>query len=127
VLMSPGDVEDTGSDFEVPVDWSRLEETVEKAVERVPLLEGATISNAWAGLRPLTPDEHAMIGALPSPRGFYVAVGFCGHGFQHSAPAGHHLAELILDGRSSLDLSLFDPLRFDRSGGGPAEMEWLAD
>jgi sarcosine oxidase subunit beta len=48
-------------------------------------------------------------------RGFLVAVGFCGHGFQHSPPAGKHMAELILDGHSSIDLSLFAPLRFERS------------
>ncbi len=113
VLMSPGDVEDVHSDFAVAVDWSRLEETVEKAVQRVPILEDAGISNAWAGLRPLTPDEHAIMGAAPGVGGMFVAVGFCGHGFQHSPPAGKHMAELILDGSSSVDLSLFDPSRFD--------------
>ena len=112
VLMSPGDVEDIHSDAEVPVDWSRLEETVDKAVKRVPVLAQARIANAWAGLRPLTPDEHAIIGAIPEVPGYYVAVGFCGHGFQHSPAAGKHLSELILDGRSSVDLSMFDPGRF---------------
>jgi sarcosine oxidase subunit beta len=115
LLMSPGDAEDLGSDFEVPVDWSKLEETVERAMHRVPILEHARITNAWAGLRPLTTDEHAIMGQMPNMRGFLVAVGFCGHGFQHSPPAGKHMAELILDGHSSIDLSLFDPLRFERS------------
>jgi sarcosine oxidase subunit beta len=112
VLMSPGDVEDIGSDGEVPVDWGRLEETVDKAVRRVPVLANATISGGWAGLRPLTPDEHAILGSVPGVEGAYLAVGFCGHGFQHSPPAGKHLTELILDGRSSIDLSVFDPRRF---------------
>jgi sarcosine oxidase subunit beta len=125
VLMSPGDAEDVHSDTEVPVDWTRLEETVDKAVKRVPALARATVTNGWAGLRPLTPDEHAIMGEMPGVGGFYVAVGFCGHGFQHSPPAGKHLAELIVDGRSSVDLSVFDPTRFDvpngvrLSDGGP--------
>jgi glycine/D-amino acid oxidase-like deaminating enzyme len=127
VLMSPGDVEDTGSDYEVPVDWSRLEETVEKAVRRVPELEHASIANAWAGLRPLTPDEHAILGQAPGVRGMLLAVGFCGHGFQHSPPAGKHLAELILDGRASVDLSLFDPTRFDRGQTTHSERGHVAD
>jgi sarcosine oxidase subunit beta len=127
VIMSPGDVEDIGSDFDVPVEWARLEETVEKAIRRVPSLERATITNAWAGLRPLTPDEHAIIGQIPSVPGFHVAVGFCGHGFQHSPPAGKHLAELILDGRSSVDLSLFDPLRFEGGRGAATEHGHQAD
>jgi sarcosine oxidase subunit beta len=116
VLMSPGDVEDVGSDTEVPVDWSKLEETVDKAINRVPILAQARVTNGWAGLRPLTPDEHAIIGELPNVRGYFAAVGFCGHGFQHSPPAGKHLAELIVEGRSSVDLSLFDPMRFDAPG-----------
>jgi sarcosine oxidase subunit beta len=116
VLMSPGDVEDVHSDGEVPVDWSKLEETVDKAVRRVPALAQARVSSGWAGLRPLTPDEHAIMGELPTVPGLFVAVGFCGHGFQHSPPAGKHLAELIVDGRSSVDLTLFDPMRFDTPG-----------
>ena len=32
VLLSPGDVEDIGADFEVPMDWRRLDEAVDKAV-----------------------------------------------------------------------------------------------
>ena len=62
------------------------------------------------------------MGEMPNMRGFFVAVGFCGHGFQHSPPAGKHMTELILDGRSTIDLSLFDPLRFERGAeraGGP--------
>src|SRR5207244_10903958 len=34
LLLSPGDVADIGKDFTVPVDWSRVEETVEKALHR---------------------------------------------------------------------------------------------
>ena len=49
ILLSPGDVEDVGSDHEVPVDWNRLEETVGKAIARVPILEQARVASAWAG------------------------------------------------------------------------------
>ena len=38
----------------------------------------------------------------------FLAVGFGGHGFQHSPATGRYVAEWLLDGRSSLDLSLFD-------------------
>src|SRR5437870_13554887 len=84
VLLSPGDVEDIGADFEVPMDWRRLDEAVDKAVRRVPVLESAKIAGGWAGLRPLTPDDHAIIGWAPGVQGFFLAVGFGGHGFQHS-------------------------------------------
>jgi sarcosine oxidase subunit beta len=48
--------------------------------------------------------------------GFFLAVGFGGHGFQHSPATGRYVAEWLLDGTSSLDLSLFDPTRFAHGG-----------
>ena len=116
ILFSPGDVEDIGTDFEVPMDWSRLDEAVDKAVHRVPVLETAKIAGGWAGLRPLTPDDHAIIGWAPGVEGFFLAVGFGGHGFQHSPATGRHVADWIVDGKPSIDLSLFDPARFARGG-----------
>ena len=101
-----------GTDFEVPMDWSRLDEAVDKAVHRVPVLETAKIAGGWAGLRPLTPDDHAIIGWAPGVEGFFLAVGFGGHGFQHSPATGRHVADWIVDGKPSMDLSLFDPARF---------------
>src|SRR6059036_3942639 len=34
VLLSPGDVEDIGQDLDVPMDWSKVEEAVQKAIQR---------------------------------------------------------------------------------------------
>jgi len=112
VLLSPGDAEDVGADLDAPVDWGMVEETVRKAVHRLPVLEHARIAGGWAGLRPLTPDDHAIVGPAPGVEGLFLAVGFGGHGFQHSPATGRLVAEWIVDGRPSLDLSLFDPGRF---------------
>jgi sarcosine oxidase subunit beta len=120
LLLSPGDVEDVGDDLAVAVDRSRIEETVEKAVHRVPIVEKARIAGGWAGLRPLTPDDHAIIGWAPGVGGFFLAVGFGGHGFQHSPATGRHVADWLLDGKPAFDLSLFDPARFSRRPGGIA-------
>jgi sarcosine oxidase, subunit beta len=114
VLLSPGDVEDIGEDFDVPMDWGKVEDAVQKAIQRVPILGDARIAGGWAGLRPLTPDDHAIIGWTPGVEGFFVAGGFGGHGFQHSPATGRYVAEWLLDGKPSLDLSLFDPGRFVR-------------
>jgi sarcosine oxidase subunit beta len=112
LLLSPGDVEDIGEDFDVPMDRARIDETVEKALHRIPIVEKARIAGGWAGLRPLTPDDHAIIGWAPGVDGFFLAVGFGGHGFQHSPATGRYVSEWLLDGKPSLDLSLFDPGRF---------------
>jgi glycine/D-amino acid oxidase-like deaminating enzyme len=60
----------------------------------------------------LTPDEHAIIGWAPGVDSFFLAVGFCGHGFQHSPATGRLVAEWLTDGRPSMDMSVFDPTRF---------------
>jgi sarcosine oxidase subunit beta len=103
ILMSPGDVGES-TEYEARVDWSALEQTVEKAVRRIPALERAQVRHAWAGLRPLTPDGRAIVDWAPGVEGLFLAVGFCGHGFQHSFGVGEAVAELLLDGRSALDL-----------------------
>jgi sarcosine oxidase subunit beta len=69
------------------------------------------VRHAWAGLRPLTPDGRAILDWAPGVDGLYLAVGFCGHGFQHSPAVGETVAELLLDGRTAVDLS---DLRLDR-------------
>jgi len=120
VLLSPGDVEDIGEDFDVPMDWAKVEEAVQKAIQRVPIIGDARIAGGWAGLRPLTPDDHAIIGWAPGVEGFFVAVGFGGHGFQHSPATGRYVAEWLVDGTPSLDLSLLDPGRFGAGRCGAA-------
>ena len=74
------------------MDRSKVEETVQKAIHRLPIIEKARIAGGWAGLRPLTPDDHAIIGWAPGVEGFFLAVGFGGHGFQHSPATGRYVA-----------------------------------
>lgn len=113
VLMSPGDIGDSTA-YEAQVDWSVLETAVEKAVRRVPALERAQVRHAWAGLRPLTPDGRAILDWAPGVDGLFLAVGFCGHGFQHSPAVGETVAEILRDGRTAVDLSDLRLGRFPR-------------
>jgi sarcosine oxidase, subunit beta len=111
VLMSPGDV-GLATEYTASVDWRVLEDTVAKAIDRVPALASAAVRSAWAGLRPLTPDEHAILDWAPGVEGLYLAIGFGGHGFQHSPAAGHTVAELLVDGRTGIDISDLGMARF---------------
>jgi len=125
ILMSPGDVGEVADYTDVPVDWSVLEATVAKGVRRFPVLEHARVRSAWAGLRPLTPDQHAIVDWLPGADGVLCAVGFGGHGFQHSPATGRYVSEWLLDGRPSIDLSELSFARFDqprRSGELESEL-----
>ena len=43
----------------------------------------------------------------PELKGFYLANGFSGHGFQQAAAVGRHMSELITATEPSMDLSVF--------------------
>lgn len=77
------------------------------------------IRRGWAGLYAVTPDHHPVI--EETRPGFVTAAGFSGHGFQHAPATGQLVAELVLDGDTSLvDISPLGSDRFD-SGAGPVE------
>lgn len=82
---------------------------------RFPALAGVPIERAWAGWRPLSPDQHAILGPT-AVGGFLMAAGMAGHGVMHAPAVGRLLAELIVDGRAhSLDIA---PLALDRFARG---------
>jgi sarcosine oxidase, subunit beta len=97
--------------FDTTVDDSLFDDRLERLVQRYPPAEGATIENAWAGLYDMTPDAHPIVGQVAD--GVYAACGFSGHGFMQSPAAGRALAELILRGESSIDLSPYALERFE--------------
>lgn len=102
---------DEESSFNTNVDWEHLAESVAKAVARLPILEQAEIKRGWAGSYDLSPDNNAILGAVAVLPGFYVATGHSGHGFMHGPATGKLMAELILTGKTSMDIS---PLSLDR-------------
>ncbi|HVP14800.1 MAG TPA: FAD-binding oxidoreductase [Terriglobales bacterium] len=97
--------------FNLVVNWDLLERIVEPAMHRVPALESAQISNGWAGLYETTPDHNSVLGPPRGVEGLMLANGFSGHGFMHAPAVGQLVAEWIVDGKPSLDLS---PLRLER-------------
>ena len=114
LILGMGAVE---SDEEDPqVDWSFLDEVIEQSMHRAPALADAGAKTAWAGLRPVTPDDHPILGEASHLRGFYNDCGWGGHGVMHAPAAGQALAELIAHGQAgALDLA---PYRAERFEGG---------
>lgn len=106
---------DEPSSFNTHVDRDFLEKLSETAVKRAPILEKAKIVRGWGGLYTITPDDNPIIGELPEPEGFFRAIGFSGHGFQHGPSVGRILSELILDGKTDFNLSPFVHDRFGKA------------
>jgi sarcosine oxidase subunit beta len=71
------------------------------------------VIRAWAGTVELTPDHRPLIGAIPNVPGAFIASGFCGNGFALGPVAGAILTKLIVGESLDIDLSPFDPGRFD--------------
>jgi glycine/D-amino acid oxidase-like deaminating enzyme len=84
-----------------------------KFAEIFPEQSGLRIIRAWAGTVELTPDHRPLIGAIPGVPGAFIASGFCGNGFALGPVAGATISNLVRGERSGLDLSPFDPGRFD--------------
>lgn len=59
-----------------------------------------------------TPDKHFAIGRHPDYPRVVVAGGFSGHGFKLAPVVGEIVADLVVDGETSRDISLFSPGRF---------------
>ena len=87
-----------------------LTAVLEKTRARMPCLRDVPLGERWSGLYEMSPDQHALLGQVAENR--YVANGSSGHGVMHSPALGQLLAELIVDGRTSIDIRPLDPKRF---------------
>ncbi len=94
-----------------PDDLERLEDYLEDAMARVPVLATAGLSKIINGPIPYTPDGNPLIGPMPGiPNAFEACVftfGIC-----QAGGAGKVLAEWIIDGETEWDMWSCDPRRF---------------
>ncbi|HMR98106.1 MAG TPA: FAD-binding oxidoreductase [Anaerolineales bacterium] len=81
-------------------------------VEYIPSFDRLKILRGWAGLYEVnTLDGNAILGEWTQLKGFFLANGFSGHGFQQAHAVGRYIAELMLGKTPTLDLSIFSPQR----------------
>ncbi|MGE8203126.1 NAD(P)/FAD-dependent oxidoreductase [Heyndrickxia sp. NPDC080065] len=80
---------------------------------RIQNFESVKLTSGWAGLYSFNSADHnAIIGGHPYMKGYYMALGFSGHGMQQAPGVGQGLAELIYYGKyENID---FTPLRYER-------------
>jgi sarcosine oxidase subunit beta len=106
--------------FDTTVDESLVPDRLERLARRYPPAAGATIERSWAGLYDMTPDAHPIVGRVAD--GVFAACGFSGHGFMQSPAVGRALAEQIIAGTSSLDLSPYALERFEHGATFPERL-----
>ncbi len=79
---------------------------------RIPEMSRGAYLHGHAGLYDMTPDAHPVIGRTHI-EGLYIAAGFCGAGFKKAPAVGLCLAAEITGHEPPVDLTPFDPHRFE--------------
>jgi glycine oxidase len=77
----------------------------------MPPLANASVARSWAGLRPGSPDELPLLGAVPGFSNLFVGAGHFRSGLQMSPATAAILADLMLGILPAISL---DGLQADR-------------
>jgi D-amino-acid dehydrogenase len=104
-----GATRETGSGFDPRVTAGGVHQVLTDALAVAPGLAAATVLETRVGLRPLPCRGVPVIGAVPGRPGWFVTAGLGAGGLTMGPVAGHALAQLVLAGRSDLDLTPFAP------------------
>lgn len=100
---------------DVPLEIGVLNNLTATVTHNVPILQETSISDHRGGLFTMTSDGRFLVGPVPEVRGFWAITGCNGSGFSFSPALGQTLAEWIVDGAPSIDLSDLSPQRFART------------
>jgi len=100
-------------------DGLQFEVLMQGALERIPALESAQVQLLLNGPESFTPDGNFILGEAPGLRGYFIAAGFNSGGIAGGGGAGRALAEWIVNGAATMDLTAYDPRRFLPSHAEP--------
>lgn len=100
--------------FDVRTTAAGILELLSGATRLMPGLGECAFQEAWAGLRPGTPDQLPLIGPVPGAPGLTVATGHYRNGVLLSALTGLAVADWILAAKLPPELRACDPARFQR-------------
>ena len=113
-IMGRGDDKEP-RDLRVTSSWQFLDEMAKTVTNLLPPLGNLRLVRQWAGLYNMTPDRQPIYGAVDGVEGFYLAVGYSGHGFMFAPMTGLLMSEIILGEKTSIDISSLDLGRFKRN------------
>ncbi|MFP6756440.1 MAG: FAD-dependent oxidoreductase, partial [Alphaproteobacteria bacterium] len=99
---------------ELQEDWNQFELPMARAMEMIPMLQKVGIRHFMNGPESFTPDNRFIVGEAPELKNFFVGAGFNSQGILSSAGVGRALAEWIVEGQATMDLSEIDIARFQR-------------
>jgi glycine oxidase len=102
-------VEEAG--YDKRTDPTTIQRLHQAALKLVPALGQARVHEAWAGLRPGTPDNLPILGET-AISGYFVAAGHFRDGILLAPATARAMAQLVTGSQADYDLSGFSALRF---------------
>ena len=108
---SPQKVAKDFSFGEIPADWERMAPYLEKAMSRVPSSLNVGMKHLFCGPESFTPDLAPLIGESSELDGYFVAAGMNSVGILTGGGVGRCIADWIVLGRPTDDVSA---VRVDR-------------
>jgi glycine/D-amino acid oxidase-like deaminating enzyme len=90
------------------------DDAVQRLTSLAPVLANVGWERESVGLICFSMDGEPILGPVAALPGLFVAGAFHSGGFSYNTVAGVLLAEMVLDGRTSIDVAAFSPDRIDR-------------
>lgn len=108
-LLLGSTLEDVG--YNKRTDVETLQRLFDAAVGLFPKIKNSLRNEAWAGLRPATPDELPILGTT-SISGYFVATGHYREGILLAPITASIMSDAVVGKNSRYDLTPFSPARF---------------
>jgi sarcosine oxidase, subunit beta len=112
-IMGLGDPNEA-KDLRITSSWDFLDHMSTTVTKLLPKLGNLRMVRQWAGLYNITPDRQPIYGPIKEVEGFYLAIGYSGHGFMLAPMTGLLMAETILGEKTTLPIHMLDKDRFER-------------
>lgn len=113
-IMGRGDDKEP-RDLRITSSWQFLDEMAKTVTDLLPPIGKLRVIRQWAGLYNITPDRQPIYGGVNGLDGYYMALGYSGHGFMFGPMTGLLMAEMILGEELSIDISMLSLERFEKN------------
>jgi sarcosine oxidase subunit beta len=114
IIGGYGDPENEIIGHNLGTSWQFAVKMARKMINLIPVLSSVRVVRQWSGSYTMSPDSQPILGEHPQLKGYYMSVGFSGHGFMLAPITGRMLAAYIMEGRTLLPIEKLSITRFER-------------
>ena len=110
-VCAPWNVDRIPGEFafgEIAPDWDRMGPYIETAMRRVPIAESTGIKKFFCGPESFTPDLQPIVGEAPEIKNYFVCAGLNSVGILTGGGLGRVMAQWVLEGDPSVDVTGFN-------------------